>query len=210
MTDAGTADAARVVSRKEKAAGTEVALKQAAREVFAERGYLSTKITDITAAAGRATGSFYNHFASKEELLEALLTDMLSEADDAVEDVAAHDMDFSKREAVRWHVAVFWRFYQAHIPEMVALRQAAMVNPVLGRRLQEIYDADRAHMIGHLAYLPPPRPDSLLQISAMNILFDGFAYTWLVVNPEAGQIIPDDTAIDFLTDLLHYGLTGHA
>src|SRR6187200_2559007 len=86
-------------SRREKAAETEAALKQAAREVFADRGYLNTKITDITAAAGRATGSFYNHFAGKEELLEALLTDLLAEADEAIVDVAGHDADFSKISA---------------------------------------------------------------------------------------------------------------
>ena len=195
-------------TRKEQAAGTEAALKQAAREVFADRGYLNTKITDITAAAGRATGSFYNHFAGKEELLEALLKDLLVEADEAVFVDLTHEADFRKIESIRWHVAAFWTFYKAHIPEMVALKQAAMVDPALGRRLQQIMADDDAHMIDHLAHLPAPQPDPMFHISAMNALLEGFAYTWLVANPANGQTIPDQTAIDLLTNLLHHGLTG--
>ncbi|MER7249554.1 TetR/AcrR family transcriptional regulator [Kribbella sp. NPDC000426] len=196
------------VSRRQRAAGTEVALKQAAREIFAERGYLNTKITDITAAAGRATGSFYNHFAGKEELLEALLKDMLLEADEAVVDVAGHDADFSKLSAIRWHVAAFWGFYQAHLPEMVAVKQAAMADPELGRRLQQIMADDDQHMIEHFSHLPRPPADPLVAISAMNALMEGFAYTWLVVNPANGQTITDEAAIDTLTNLLHHGLVG--
>ncbi len=196
------------VSRRQRAAGTEVALKQAARDVFAERGYLNTKITDITAAAGRATGSFYNHFASKEELLEALLRDMLAAADEAVVDVAGHDADFSKLSAIRWHVAGFWRFYKAHLPEMIAVKQAAMVDPELGRRLQQIMADDDQHLVEHFSHLPNPPADPLVTISAMNALMEGFAYTWLVVNPSNGRTISDEDAIDTLTNLLHHGLAG--
>jgi AcrR family transcriptional regulator len=196
------------VSRRQRAAGTEVALKQAARDVFAERGYLNTKITDITAAAGRATGSFYNHFAGKEELLEALLRDMLAEVDETVVDDAGHDADFSKRSAIRWHVDAFWRFYQTHLAEMIAVKQASLADPELGRRLQQIMADDDQHMIEHFAHLPNPPADPLVAISAMNALMEGFAYTWLVVNPSNGRTITDESAIDTLTDLLHHGLAG--
>ena len=42
----------------------------------------------------------------------------------------------------------------------------------------------------------------------MNALLEGFAYTWLVVNPPSGQTITDDEAIDLLTNLLHHGFAG--
>ena len=117
-------------------------------------------MTDAVSRRERAAGSFYNHFASKEELLEALLKDMLAEADETIADVAGHDADFSKISAIRWHVAAFWRFYQQHLPEMIAVKQAAMVDPDLGRRLQQIMADDDAHMIEHFAHQPraPPPP----------------------------------------------------
>lgn len=48
-------------------------IAQAALEQFRTRGFNATGISDITSAAGAPKGSFYNHFASKEEsALEAL------------------------------------------------------------------------------------------------------------------------------------------
>src|SRR6202522_3636797 len=103
--------------RKEKAAETEEALKAAALRQFAERGYLNTKLTDIPAAADRATGSFYQHFASKEDLLQALLADMHEQAGaslDAAEDGEPHDL--TERDQLRAHLAAAWRVMRASRP----------------------------------------------------------------------------------------------
>jgi AcrR family transcriptional regulator len=48
-------------------------LLTAAGTVFAERGFFRTRITDITDSAGVAAGSFYTHFASKEDILAAVV-----------------------------------------------------------------------------------------------------------------------------------------
>ncbi|WP_285349496.1 TetR/AcrR family transcriptional regulator [Pseudomonas sp. ME-P-057] len=43
-------------------------IEAAAMEMFSRRGYHATAVKDITSAAGVPKGSFYNHFASKEDL----------------------------------------------------------------------------------------------------------------------------------------------
>ena len=62
--------------RKER---TRSSLLDAARTLFAGRGFEHTTIADITDTADLGVGSFYNHFDSKEDLLAALLEQALSE-----------------------------------------------------------------------------------------------------------------------------------
>ena len=52
---------------------TREALLRGAREVFERDGFVDTKITAITAAAGVAAGSFYTHFDSKDAIFEAVI-----------------------------------------------------------------------------------------------------------------------------------------
>src|SRR5262245_48439011 len=54
-------------------------LLAAARHLFAARGVEHTTIADIAERADVAIGSFYNHFSTKDELLDALIEQALSE-----------------------------------------------------------------------------------------------------------------------------------
>lgn len=56
-----------------KAAATREAIIRAAMELFFEKGYENTSIRMITARAGLEVGSFYYHFAAKENVLEAAI-----------------------------------------------------------------------------------------------------------------------------------------
>jgi AcrR family transcriptional regulator len=202
------------VKRVEQAAGTEAALKDAARRVFAQKGYLNTKITDITDEAGRAAGSFYNHFTSKEDLLKGLLADLLAESD---RDVAAadskHSGDFTDRAAVRWHVAAYWRFYTRHAVELTALRQAALVNAEFGAQVQAMTNRDIGHIRDHLDPITasgrslPGRPDVVLAMFAG--LLDGFGSQWQMSGGQFGdRHIDEEEAIDALTDFIYRALNG--
>jgi AcrR family transcriptional regulator len=200
------------VNRKEKAAETETALKAAARRVFARKGYLNTKITDITAEAGRAAGSFYNHFAGKEELLEALLADIAASGDESAL-TEGHLSDFSDPAAVRWHVAQYWDFYREHASTMQALRQAAMVNDAFGRTLASFGATQSADLYGHLAQVTAAGmrlPASTeLSIAMMYQLVDSFAQMWLLDPAPAGWTPPtDEEAIEALTRFVYRGFTG--
>ncbi|HEY2063785.1 MAG TPA: TetR/AcrR family transcriptional regulator [Amycolatopsis sp.] len=199
-------------SRKEKAAETETALKEAAKRVFARKGYLNTKITDITTEAGRAAGSFYNHFAGKEELLEALLADLAASSDEQAADTG-HLSDFTDPAAVRWHVRQYWNFYRANAATMQALRQASMVNEAFARTFASFGVAQAADITDHLDQvtaaghrLPATTQTS---VAMMYQLIDGFAQMWLLAPEPEGWAAPtDDEAIEALTRFVYRGFTG--
>jgi AcrR family transcriptional regulator len=199
-------------SRRAMAAQTEAALKEAGRRVFARSGYLDAKITDIAAEAGRSVGSFYKHFAGKDELLQALLTDWTAQAG---QELAGHEAgrDLSAEPALRARVAVYWHTYRAHVPEIRALRQAAQVSPAFARQLAQNRHAELQTMREHLDRLRGAGfdlpGDPAVVASAFNALLEGFCEIWIAGNGEPiGCELSDDEAINTLTRLLAHGLTG--
>ncbi|GAB4451766.1 MAG: hypothetical protein OHK0041_14700 [Anaerolineales bacterium] len=61
-----------VVTKGER---TRLAIEDAAIELFMEQGYHATSMRQIAERAGLALGGIYNHFASKDELFEAIIVD---------------------------------------------------------------------------------------------------------------------------------------
>jgi AcrR family transcriptional regulator len=190
---------------------TEAALKAAARRVFARQGYLNTKIVDITAEAGRAAGSFYNHFASKEALLEALAADLFAEGRRRATEGPGHDL--GDPEHLREHVAATWYVYRDHLPEISALLQASLVHPEVAARVRQLRAGSVCIIEQHLVamrdagYELPGAPD--IVASAMVSLLEQFCTAWQVNGGDPpGRRLTDGEAIDTLTRFIRFGLAG--
>jgi AcrR family transcriptional regulator len=70
---------------------TRTRLLAAARELFAEKGVGATRTGEITERADVAAGSFYNHFADKDELVGAVMAE-LTEEQGALVDARTSDL----------------------------------------------------------------------------------------------------------------------
>jgi AcrR family transcriptional regulator len=177
--------------RKIRAAETEAALKEAARQLFADRGYLNTKITDITAAAGRATGSFYEHFASKEDLLRILLADMHEQAGSQFDAAEHPPHDLTDPGQLRDHLAVAWNVMRANRSVMSALFESAMAAGPASGELWARLTEDTVMLREHLEYLRGRGHqlpgDPTLIAAAMGGMLSMLAYALLPLEPATPQ-----------------------
>jgi AcrR family transcriptional regulator len=206
-------------TRKAQAAETGEALKAAARREFADRGYLNTKVTDITAAANRATGSFYQHFASKEELLQALLADMRAQGSAAFDDGGDPPHDLTDPAQLRDHLAAGWGVMRDNRPVMTALFESAMAAGPASGALWDRLAADTGVLREHLE-VNQARGDALpgdpaLVAAAIGGMLAMLAYALLPADPDAPAAdgrpaYTDEQILSTLTRLLSYGLAGPA
>lgn len=58
-----------------KGEATRLAVEDVAMQLFLEQGYHATSMRQIAERAGLALGGIYNHFASKDEIFEAIIVD---------------------------------------------------------------------------------------------------------------------------------------
>ena len=101
---------------------TRQAIEDAARALFAQRGFHGTTLADITSAAGKSTGAFYRYFADKEDLLAELAESFLHEVVELPAFTADGDFFTSA-------VGTYWAMFKPNIGIMVGVDQLAATQP---------------------------------------------------------------------------------
>lgn len=95
---AGIDDWRNARTRGEKSGLIREALFRAAAEVVGEVGYADASIALITRTAGVAQGTFYNHFESRQDILDQLLPALGAKMRDHVREQARPGRGFVERE----------------------------------------------------------------------------------------------------------------
>ena len=90
---AGSPKATRARDRGSSPQDRRQALIDIAAELFSERGFQGTTVRDIGQAAGVLSGSLYHHFASKETILEEILSTFLDDLLESCRGIVAASPD---------------------------------------------------------------------------------------------------------------------
>jgi len=88
------------------------AILQAARTVFAQRGYASAAVEDIAAQAGIGKGTLYLYFRSKEQIYLAALLEEARQLD--ADSRAAMSAASTWREKLEAYLRVRLRYFETH------------------------------------------------------------------------------------------------
>ena len=198
---------------------TREAIEQAARKLFAERGFHGTNLADITSAVGRSPAVFYRYFADKEDLLAALAESFLHEVvtpsglrlhlpDSPPQAGGAPTDDNNFFTAV---VSGYWNMFKQNIGIMIAVAQLAATQPRFAAVQKEFrrFGMDivaasvrRAQEQGYAAELNPQHT-----AAAIALLFENF--TTVFVGTHGLDVdISDEDAIATLSTIWKKTLYG--
>jgi TetR/AcrR family transcriptional regulator, mexJK operon transcriptional repressor len=112
-----------------RTAGKRRAILAAARDLFLRTGFAGTSMDDVAAAAGASKVTVYKHFADKQRLFLAVVTDAIAQAEEttrALVDGLATSVDVERdlRAFARQHVADVTQ------PHLVQLRRMIIAEAV--------------------------------------------------------------------------------
>ena len=124
-------------------------IQEAARTVFAERGYAGASIELIARAAQLSVGAIYLYFRSKEDLYVSLVEDALTVFDVEMAQVR-EQAEVGKRLAETWAILVRWAERDAEGPRILRLLAQPAIRPQLSDEVVTAVSAGIARIQDHM------------------------------------------------------------
>jgi AcrR family transcriptional regulator len=166
-------------ARKRKATDVDSSRRQqllrASARLFREKGYDGTSVRDIAQATGMQSGSWVYHFATKHDILEAVMREGLLDALARIEAIAALGLPPRQQfdRLVRTHLDTLLGAGQDFIP--VVLYEWRSLDPaarrrvsVLLKRYEGVWEAALAQLRQAGDWAGTTRIDALLLFGALN------------------------------------------
>ena len=115
---------------------------EAARDVFARRGYNQSTIDDIVAQAGVARGTFYLYFDDKRAVFSELIDRFAAQLTGAIQRIVTDGSSSSVAEQVRANIrAIVATCLAERATTKILFTDAAGVDPAFDRKLLAFYDS---------------------------------------------------------------------
>jgi AcrR family transcriptional regulator len=124
-------------------------IQEAARTVFAERGYAGASIELIARAAQLSVGAIYLYFRSKEDLYVSLVEDTLTVFDVDMAQVR-EQVEVSRRLRETWSILVRWAEKDAEGPRILRLLAQPAIRPQLSDEVVAAVSAGIGRIQDHI------------------------------------------------------------
>lgn len=186
---------------------TRARILETAAELFSERGYAGTSIRDIAERLDVTKAALYYHFASKSEILHALVDQPI----EAIRGVIAQELDVSTPAARRIYVCAVLTALTECPPGAVRVFKDPDLHRQLGigvstSGITDVLAVELAR--GICGVQDPADISSDVLVRAMGAVAAGEAmlHAWHMLHPDAEGLT--DQALDQVTDVVVRALEG--
>ncbi|SEL04564.1 DNA-binding transcriptional regulator, AcrR family [Blastococcus sp. DSM 46786] len=181
----------------ERGRAMRVRLLAAARQVFERDGFLDARVTDISAAAGVAHGSFYTYFRSKTDVFRALVAATMDDlyaslGSGAETDRGARDRPADPVTAIERANRRFVAMYRENTALMALFEQVTTFDP----EVRAVRQAARERMVGRVRHsieryqadgVVAADLDAEYSAHALVAMVNGLVHYWLVLGGDFEQ-----------------------
>lgn len=189
------------------ASPTRDALIRAAIDIFHQKGFQMTRVSDIVAAAGVAQGTFYNYFRSKEAIFREICNDFMSQVRSIFTDrsrlLFSGETGAEVRENVHLAVRDVFAIYQENLDAAELLLREGLGH---GGLFKEIYEDILNQVLDIIREQVNKGNDSgVLQVSEPEIisvfifgLFERTLFYFLLIRKNIELEKLEDELVDFI------------